>query len=143
MKTFLPTLALCSALICTLAAQTPEPPAPDTQPSENDIYPRWSVLGEWKVTHPSWTDVVTFRDDGTMRTKTQETTGRWVLSSDTGTPLLVLRWDAYGTESLLMVGPQHFRGQIQPGSFMDMRRGDEKQASETRKKKRERKLKVS
>jgi len=126
MKTSLLALALCATLIGSVAAKTPEPQTPEPAKSEKDIYPRWSVVGEWNVTHPSWTDVLTFRDDGTISTKELGTSGRWVLTADQGTPLLVLRWDAYGTESLLMVGKNHFRGQIEPGSFMDMRRGEEK-----------------
>jgi hypothetical protein len=44
------------------------------------------------------------------------------LASLQGTPLLVLLWDNWGTESLLMVTPDYFRGQVKPGSFMEMRR---------------------
>jgi hypothetical protein len=77
------------------------------------------------VTHPYWTDTLTLRKDGTFITGDQNTTGRWMLAADKGTPLLVLKWDAYGTESLSMVDQNHFRGQITPGSFMDMRRGEE------------------
>lgn len=124
MKASVLTLALCATLVCSLAAQTSVPQTPETAQREKDIYPRWNIVGDWNVTHPLWTDVITFREDGTMSTKNQETSGRWVLTADTGTPLLVLRWDEFGTESLLMVDQNHFRGQIQPGSFMDMRRDD-------------------
>jgi hypothetical protein len=113
MKTLALTLVLCATLLCSITAQ-----------SDKDIYSRWSILGDWNVTHPYWTHVVTFREDGTFATDDAATSGRWVLTADKGTPLLVLRWDSYGTESLLMVNQKHFRGQIQPGSFMDMRRGD-------------------
>lgn len=143
MNVSLLSLALGTILVGTLAGQSPEPATPGTPSSGKDIYPLWSVVGDWKVTHPSWTDVVTLRDDGTMRTRTHETTGRWVLTADSGTPLLVLRWDDYGTESLLMTGKNHFRGQIQPGSFMDMRREKEKQTPERRRAKRERESKVN
>ena len=125
MKTSLLALALCAAFVCTIAGQTSDSTPPATVQSEKDIYPRWSLVGDWNVTHPYWTDVMTFRADGTMSTRDQGTTGRWVLTADAGTPLLVLRWDEFGTESLLMTGQNHFRGQIHPGSFMDMRRGEE------------------
>ncbi len=94
--------------------------------ADKDVYPRWSVLGEWRVTHPVWTDVLTLHADGSVTTRDMQTTAKWTLTAEGGTPLLVLRWDEYGTESLSMVGPNHFRGQIAPNSMMDMRRGDEK-----------------
>ena len=100
--------------------------------ADKDVYPRWSVVGEWRVTHPVWTDVVTLHADGSVTTRDMQTTAKWTLTAEGGTPLLVLRWDEYGTESLSMVGPNHFRGQISPGSFMDMRRGEEKEAGEKR-----------
>jgi hypothetical protein len=46
-----------------------------------------------------------------------------VLTADGGTPLVVIRWDAYGTESLAMVTQDHFRGYHGTGRFSDMRRG--------------------
>jgi hypothetical protein len=94
----------------------------------SDIFPHWSVVGEWRVTHPYWTDLLTLRVDGTLVTSRQGTTGRWVLTADAGTPLLVIRWDAYGTESLAMITQDHFRGQTTRGRFSDMRRGVEQSA---------------
>lgn len=118
-------LVLCSTLLSSPAAEPSVPGVSETTIDGKDVYPRWSILGEWKVTHPSWTDVLTLRDDGTISTKELGTSGRWVLTAENGTPLLVLRWTDYGTESLLMVHQNHFRGQIEPGSYMDMRRGEE------------------
>jgi hypothetical protein len=92
--------------------------------ANKDVYARWSVLGDWKVTHPYWTDVLTLREDGTFSTKQQETSGRWMLTADAGTPVLVLKWDRWSTESVAMVALDHFRGQIKPGSYIDMRRGE-------------------
>ncbi len=123
MKVSLLTLLLCAALVCSIVAQTSIPKTSEPEPSEKDIYPRWSIVGDWNVTHPFWTDSITFRKNGTLVAKDQGTTGRWVLTADAETPLLVLRWDSFGTESLMMVGQDHFRGQIAPGSFIDMRRG--------------------
>lgn len=91
---------------------------------DKDIYPRWSVVGAWSVTHPYWTDVLTFLDNGTFSATDATNSGRWTLTAQSGTPLLVLRWDRWGTESLMMVEQKHFRGQVSPGSFMDMRRGE-------------------
>jgi hypothetical protein len=134
-----------AALGCYFAVASPELKLDETglpgfvgaaAKADKDGYPRWSVVGEWRVKHPSWTDVLTLNADGTASTRDQETTAKWTLTAEGGTPLLVLRWDEYGTESLSMVGPDHFRGQIAPESFMDMRRGEEqaeeKEAGEKR-----------
>ncbi|WP_395753829.1 hypothetical protein [Prosthecobacter sp.] len=119
------------------AASSPEPRqnyagllqvAQEEPKADKDVYERWSVVGEWQVTHPYWTDVLTLNPNGTAIARDMQTTAKWTLTAEGGTPLLVLRWDAYGTESLAMVGPNHFRGQIAPESFMDMRRGEKKEA---------------
>ena len=89
-----------------------------------DTYGRWSIVGDWRVTHPDWTGVLTLRPDGTL-INTQQDTGRWVLTSERGTPLLVIRWDLYGTTSVTMVTPNHFRGQQRTGRWSDLRRGSE------------------
>lgn len=96
---------------------TPAAPEP-----VRDVFPRLSVVGEWRVTHPDWTDVLTLRADGSMVTTRQGTTGRWNLTSDKGTPVIVFRWDKFGTESFAMVSPDHFRAQIRNGRFADMQR---------------------
>jgi hypothetical protein len=121
MKTHLLVFAFCAALSSSMA-DDPFAAEPSDTRSPKDIYPRWTVVGEWKATHPNWTDTITFKEDGTFSTGNQKTRGHWVLTADTGTPLLVLRWTGWGTESLLMVSQDQFRGQINPGSFMDMRR---------------------
>ncbi len=90
-----------------------------------DVFPRWSVIGEWRVTHPDWTDVVKLGADGTLATVRQGTTGRWILTADGGTPMIIFRWDLFGTESLTMVTPDHFRGQKRNGRFIDMQRSDD------------------
>lgn len=124
------TLALLAAAIC-LPASSPgapepsDPSSPERAEAAKDIYPRWSVVGEWRATHPFWTDVLILRADGSFHTEQHGMAGRWTLSAEAGTPLVILRWDQWGTESLLMVGPDHFRGQIESGKFMDMRRGEE------------------
>lgn len=119
------TLALCCALLGAVLAPIFAEELSATAQDSKDIYPRWTIVGEWNVTHPNWTDTMTLRQDGTLTTGDQNTTGRWLLTAHEGTPLLVIRWDAWGTESLEMVGQNHFRGKISPGSFMDMRRGEE------------------
>ena len=113
---------LFASTVC-LFAEASEADKPD-EPSK-DIYLRFSVVGEWQVTHPLWTDTLIFRPDGTVLARQQGSTGHWILTGDGGTPLLVIRWDAYGTESVAMVTANHFRGQIEPGRFMDMRRDEE------------------
>ena len=99
--------------------------APETTASDKpipDVFPRWTIVGDWRVTNPDWTGILTIRPDGTV-TNSIKATGRWVLTSDGGTPLLVIRWDLFGTESLAMVTQDHFRGQKRKGRFIDMQRG--------------------
>jgi hypothetical protein len=110
------------ALAASLAAEPKAPADGAQQESIKDVFPRFSVVGEWHVTHPWWTDNLILKADGTMVTDRMQTTGRWILTGDGGTPVIVLRWDAYGTESVAMVAPNHFRGQVENGVFMDMRR---------------------
>lgn len=90
---------------------------------------QWSVVGEWRGTHPAWSDNVTIRADGTMEIARQRSSGKWTLTSESGTPMLVFRWDQFGTESLLMVGPDHFRGKTRNGGVFELRRGEERSAS--------------
>lgn len=97
--------------------------ATDPTQEKPDIFPRWSLVGEWHVNHPEWTEDLLFHTDGTFAIKDKETkSGNWVLTAEGGTPLLVLRWDRYATEALLMVSSEHFRGQTRPGRWIDMRR---------------------
>lgn len=137
MNKFQLTLAALAVSACCLRAQTDAIKASEdaTSPDlgqvavDRDIYPRWTILGDWQVTHPYWTDILTLHADGTATTARQGTNARWTLTAEGGTPLLVLRWDQYGTESLAMVGPHHFRGQISGQSFIDMRRGKQSRAA--------------
>lgn len=121
-------------LLCVLAlsawplgAQETPPAAPTAEAGgdvRKDSVPRWSVVGEWQVTHPAWTDVIVLEEGGGLRRVRGGDTGRWVLTSDGGMPMLVFRWDLFGTESLTMVGPNQFRGNARNGRFIDMRRGE-------------------
>ena len=130
MNKLLVLIALIAAATSCLTAQSPTAPEPPEtikpRPAEpvKDIFLRWSIVGEWRVTHPDWTDVLTLRADGSLATSRQGTTGRWVLTADGGTPMLIVRWDLFGTESLTMITPDHFRGQKRNGRFIDMKRGD-------------------
>ena len=127
------TLASLAVTACCLIAQTGAVSAAEAAVSpglgqvavDGDVYTRWTIVGDWRVTHPHWTDILTLHADGTATTAQQGTTARWTLTAEGGTPVLVLRWDQYGTESLAMVGPHHFRGQIGGHSNIDMRRGKE------------------
>ncbi len=87
----------------------------------------YSVVGEWSATHPHWSHSIVLSHDGTFTRGGKaldggEDKGKWTLASFEGTPLLVLLWDNWGPDSLLMVGPNFFRGQVAKGSFMEMRR---------------------
>jgi hypothetical protein len=107
-----------------LRAQSPAASEPAGSPTAaaEDAHPRWSVAGEWQVTHPLWRDVVTLSVDGSFVTSSKGLTGKWILSASGGTPMIVLLWDLYGTESLTMVDISHFRGQVEKGKYIDMRR---------------------
>ncbi|WP_395739899.1 hypothetical protein [Prosthecobacter sp.] len=94
--------------------------------ADKEVFPRWSVVGEWRMTNPARTDVLTLKANGRVIAQQTQTTAEWALKAEGGTPMLVLRWNASGTESLAMVGPDHFRGRMSSGAFMDLRRGEEK-----------------
>ena len=104
------------------APEVREPEAAGAESAIKDIFPRFSIVGDWQITHPQWTDLATIQPDGTITTRRQQTAGRWFLAGDGGTPLLVIRWDLFGTESVSMVDLDHFRGQTRSGRFIDMRR---------------------
>ena len=121
-------VAVFATLPCAAEESKPTPPLSHSAESLN---------GEWTVTHPSWRGEIRLRADGTFVAPFQgpdrgDDPGRWALASLQGTPLLVLLWDNWGTESLLMVTPDYFRGQVKPGSFVEMRRSAvTKQKTET------------
>ena len=129
MNKLLVLIALLATATSPLSAQSPTAPE-EAQPLTSghepvkDIFPRWSVCGEWRVTHPDWTDIVTLRADGSLVTKHQGTTGKWILTADAGTPMLVFCWDRFGTESVKMVTLDHFRGNNWSGKLIDMQRGN-------------------
>ena len=115
-------VAVFATLPCAAEESKPTPPL-----SHNAE----SFYGEWTVTHPSWRGEIRLQADGTFVAPFQgpnrgDDPGRWALASLQGTPLLVLLWDNWGTEALLMVTPDYFRGQVKPGSFMEMRRDSAK-----------------
>ena len=123
MNKLLMVIALIAAAI-DLHAQAPAAPAPTAAADDpsRDTVPRWSAAGEWQVTHPLWRDVAALSVDGTFVTSRKGMTGKWILSASGGTPMIVLLWDLYGTESLTMVDGSHFRGQVEKGKYIDMRR---------------------
>ena len=120
---FLAALTCCGAAEPPIAGQANAKSVPRLV-GPGDIYPLWSIVGEWRVTHPQWTGVMQVKADGTVLVPSQESTGRWSLGAEGGTPLLVVRWDKFGTESFAMIGPDHFRAQCHPDGFADMRRGE-------------------
>ncbi len=107
------------------AAVEPEAAAADS--ADHDAPEPWSVIGDWRVTNPDWnfapnnTDVLTLHEDGT-HSVAHGSTGRWILTAEKGTPVLVLRWDRFGTESMSMIALDHFRGQKRPNRFIEMHR---------------------
>jgi hypothetical protein len=133
MKNVLIQLVSLAAATCLFAQDAGTTEVKSATPSATQVHPaeapdaeidgRWSVVGDWRMTHPDWTGVLTIRADGTV--SNWRDTGRWVLTSEAGTPLLVIRWDLWGTTSVAMVTPNHFRGQQRKGRLIDMRRGEE------------------
>jgi hypothetical protein len=87
------------------------------------------IVGQWRVTHPDWTNVITLRADGSITSPDPNLAGKWILTANGGTPTLIFLWDFYGADSVSMVTPDHFRGQVREGVFMDMQRGDASQKS--------------
>ena len=114
-------LVSCAVLLTGPIASADKPSEKPTEKS--DYFPRWSLVGEWHVNHPEWTEDLIFKADGTFAVKDKtEKSGTWVLTAEAGTPLLVLRWHRYATESLLMVNTEQFRGTSKPDRWIDMRR---------------------
>jgi hypothetical protein len=71
----------------------------------------WIKRTVGRVNHPEWTEDLVFKAVGSFWMEGKEVrSGGWMLCAERGTPLLVLRWDRYGTESLLMNSGGHFRG---------------------------------
>lgn len=129
MRTFVLTAAtLVAAGVCL--AQEPAqkyvetPGHADAIERRKDIYPRYSVVGEWRMTHPAWDGSLTLAADGTLRRGDRPPSGRWTLTADRGTPMLILQWNKYATEALTMVSPEYFRGNNWNGSFFELRRGE-------------------
>jgi hypothetical protein len=81
------------------------------------------LLGTWRGAHPHWNSTVEFRADGSfLRADGQR--GHWTLSADGDHPLLVLRWDIWGTESLDWVSENRFTGSTRFGPFDLVREPD-------------------
>ncbi len=74
------------------------------------------IVGTWRGTHPRWKSTVEFRADG-LFVRPDGTGGHWLLTADHDHPLLVLRWESWGTESLDFVGENHFSGPTRFGVF--------------------------
>jgi hypothetical protein len=91
----------------------------------------WSVVGDWRITLGEDTDTLSVRQDGTF-SGFQGAKGNWLLSASGGTPLLVLRREGGGAETLEMRSPDHFQGADGNHQSLDLRRGPEKGATPRR-----------
>jgi hypothetical protein len=123
-------LSTILALIATLGMWSLSADEPATSPSEavsSTPTVFWTVVGTWNVRNPDWirlpnrTDTITIASDGTYQSGIGET-GRWILTADQGTPVLVMRWTNFATESVAMVNSDYFRGQKRGNRFIEMRR---------------------
>ncbi len=123
----IPLVLLCSSAL----AQSPES-AKATFRNAAAIPPArkaaaWSVVGEWQCTHPAWTDTVKISADGTFSRTNNEvaSAGRWSLGGLQDGVILVLAWNKWPTQIVVMVGPDEFLGKVgdeQPFGEMVMRR---------------------
>ena len=69
----------------------------------------WTLVGTWRCTHPSWHDDITIFPDGTF-SRAQDDIGHWSLSGLQGRSILVLAWKDWPPETVIMNGPDDFRG---------------------------------
>lgn len=110
----IPLLLLCSPVL----AQSPDSAAKTERDaaavSPARKAPSWSVVGDWQCTHPAWTDTVTISADGTFFRANGEAApaGRWSLGGLQDGVTLVLAWNNWPTETVVMVGPDEFCGKV-------------------------------
>ena len=104
-----------------LTAPPSNPPTSDNS-SGNTEKTNWSVVGEWRVTHPNWKGILSIRPDGTF-SRPQGDGGKWTLTAQDDHLSLQLVWSSWGTETAHMIAPDYFRGEVRKGRF-ELRRGE-------------------
>jgi len=119
MKTFISVIALFG-IVLAATADTALLPAVSKDSFQQKPTEGISVLGDWQVSHPHWNGSLTIRADGTFA-RPHGDGGRWVLGGDPDRPLLILRWNAWGTESVAMMTPDYLRGGSE-NNGMELRR---------------------
>jgi hypothetical protein len=74
-------------------------------------------VGVWHAEHTGWTDSVVINADGSFYRKGTGHRGKWFLFSDGKQVSLVLAWNRFGAEPLVMVGSEEFHADYSYGPF--------------------------
>lgn len=122
----LATIALANGGL--VRATPPETKAPDSPATGDPTKPKWSVVGEWQVTHPNWQGTLAIRPDGTFA-RAHGDGGKWTLTADGDHLVLQLIWNSWVTETAAMITPDRFVGRVRKGEF-ELRRGEEQAPAE-------------
>ncbi|HEX4086542.1 MAG TPA: hypothetical protein VHY22_16635 [Chthoniobacteraceae bacterium] len=101
------------ALVCTSLADPPansgvSQPAALSVPNGPVAGP-WSVAGWWNAGDRDWHDQIYISADGAFHRGNGDG-GHWTLTGFKDHIMLVLAWDRWQTETVLMDGPNHFKG---------------------------------
>ena len=75
----------------------------------------WSILGAWTTSHPDWVGTVTLLADGTFSSTPDHDSGHWTLTALQDRVILVLAWDHWPAETVTMINPDEFAGQVRGG----------------------------
>ncbi len=119
---FLLAPALCMAAHSLLAISLDDNSPREETPAQKEA--PWSVVGEWKATVGGKAGNLSIRQDGSF-SGLLGANGKWALSAAGGTPLLVLRRDGGGADTLEMRGSDHFQGEDRDRETIDLRRGQD------------------
>ncbi len=105
-----------ASLQAETAALNPPPLKPDAAADPAAPANLWTVIGRWHVKHPEWEGDIDLLADGRFSWSNGDG-GRWTLAAERGSPLLILRWDLWGTESASMITGDYFRGKTAKGQI--------------------------
>ncbi len=67
----------------------------------------WTVVGKWNGNHQNWSDTVTINEDGTFA-RSNGDSGKWTLQADNGRIILILKWNRWPAETLIMTEQNSF-----------------------------------
>ena len=77
----------------------------------------WTPVGVWRAEHTGWSGLVVINADGSFYRKTSGQMGKWFLFSDGRQVSLVLAWNKFGAEPLVMVDSDEFHADYSYGPF--------------------------